>query len=260
LLLLLPLFLFCAARPVHAAYTFNQTVTIDHTKVGSSDSTNFPFLFSGTYTYLKTVGNGGNVQKSSGYDIAFATSSACSSLLSFEMESYGASTGTVAFWVKIPTLSHTSDTVIYLCYGDATVSTFQGGAYGAAWDSNYKAVYHLPNGTTIDGTDSTVNDVDLTNSSGTAVAGVVDGGLHVASASSAQMDTANNPYSSSTFSSNGLTMEAWVWRDAPGTCSGGCQDGQVVNMEGAYTMAVGWEASGPRSTVQVGLGFRLQRG
>jgi hypothetical protein len=55
LLLLLSLIFLCAARPAHAAYSFNQAVTIDHTKVGSSDSTNFPFLFSGTYTYLKTA-------------------------------------------------------------------------------------------------------------------------------------------------------------------------------------------------------------
>jgi hypothetical protein len=87
--LFLPVAFFCLARPAHAAYSFNQAVPIDHTKVGSSDSTNFPFLFSGTYTYLKTTGNGGNVQNSSGFYVVFATSSACSSLLSFEMESYG---------------------------------------------------------------------------------------------------------------------------------------------------------------------------
>src|SRR6202043_404586 len=39
---------------------------------------------------------------------------------------------------------------------------------------------------------------------------------------------------SSTFSSNGLTMESWVNID-----TGGTHDGQVVNMEGAYTLAVG---------------------
>lgn len=39
--------LICAA-PAFGAYSYQRAVTIDHTKVGSSDSTNFPMLFSGT--------------------------------------------------------------------------------------------------------------------------------------------------------------------------------------------------------------------
>lgn len=100
-----------------------------------------------------------------------------------------------------------------MCYGNSGISTFQGGSAGAVWDANFKAVWHLKDGTTLSGADATTNGIALMNTAGTAVSGVVDGGLHVASVSSAQMDTANNPYPNATFNGVGLTMEAWVWRD-----------------------------------------------
>ena len=237
-LLLLLLLLGCAALPASAAYSFNRTVTIDHTQVGGSDSTNFPLAVAGTFTDLKTVGNGGSVQNSSGYDVVFTSDAGCTTLMTFEIETYGATTGAIAFWVKVPTVSHTSDTIFYMCYGNSGISTFQGGSAGAVWDANFKAVWHLKDGTTLSGADSTTNGVTLTNTAGTAVAGVVDGALHVAYASNAQMDSANNPFTSATFSANGLTLEAWVNRDT----FVGAQDGQVVNMEGAYTLAVANQA------------------
>jgi hypothetical protein len=230
-LLLLLLLLFCA-RPVRAAYAFDQTVTIDHTKVGASDSTNFPFAFFGIYGYLATTGNGGNVQSSSGYDIAFGINAGCTSLLSWEQESWTAASGSVAYWVLLPTLSHTSDTVIHLCYGDAGVSSFQGGASGAVWDSNFKAVWHLPNGVTTSGADSTSNAVNTSVvGSSTAGTGEIDGGIVLAAAG--KWITANNPYSSATFSGNGLTLEAWVNPSpVPATIQ------QVVSMEGAYVLSL----------------------
>jgi hypothetical protein len=44
------------------AYSFKRTITVDHTQVGGTDSTNFPLAVAGTYADLKTVGNGGSVQ------------------------------------------------------------------------------------------------------------------------------------------------------------------------------------------------------
>jgi hypothetical protein len=86
-------------------------ITIDHTMVGGTDSTNFPLAVFGTYVDLKTVGNGRSVQNSSGFDIVFTSDAGCTTLMTFENETYSATTGAIAFWVKIPTLSHTSDTV-----------------------------------------------------------------------------------------------------------------------------------------------------
>jgi hypothetical protein len=93
-------------------YAFRHAITIDHTKVPNTDQSNFPVLVSGTYSFLSGTAYGGDVTSSAGYDIAFASDSAGSNALPFEQESYSASTGAVNYWVKVPTLSRTTDTVI----------------------------------------------------------------------------------------------------------------------------------------------------
>lgn len=161
-----------------APATYHRSITIDHTKCGASGSrTDFPVVVSGTYTYLKTTGNGGDVQSSSGYDIFFTSDSAGSTLLSWEQVNWSGSTGTVEYHVKVPSVSSSSDTIFYIWYGNASTSSFQGGSLGAAWNSNFKLVQHVKDGTTLTTTESTSNGNDGTNSGGTAVTGQVDGGI-----------------------------------------------------------------------------------
>jgi len=64
--------------PYGNGYPYSRSITIDHTKVPNTDQSNFPVLISGTYSYLKTLANGGNVQNANGYDIIFAFDSICS--------------------------------------------------------------------------------------------------------------------------------------------------------------------------------------
>src|SRR5690349_18662985 len=97
-------------------YSFRRSITIDHTKVPNTDQTNFPVLISGTYSYLATTANGGDVTNANGYDIIFTSDAGGTSLLPFEQESYSASTGALNYWVQVPTVSHTTDTVIYIFY------------------------------------------------------------------------------------------------------------------------------------------------
>ena len=163
-------------------YSFSRTVTIDSTKVGGSTLTNYPMLFSGTYTYLKTVANGGQVKNANGYDIIFTSDAAGNTKLDHEIETYSATTGVVNFWVRIPSVSSVSNTVIYLWYGRSEISSTQENATGV-WDSNYKAVYHLDDGTTLNVNSSTGTN-NGTNNGGTAATGKIDGAVNVASASS----------------------------------------------------------------------------
>ncbi len=138
-------------------YGYYRTITIDHTLVGSTDATNFPLLISfSAQTFLKVVGSGGKVESSSGYDIAPFTSSALTTLMDFEVEKWSGSAGDLIMWIRVPTVSHTSDTVIYLAYGSTTVTTDQSNTTGV-WDSNYKVVHHLGDGTTLSLADSTSN-------------------------------------------------------------------------------------------------------
>ena len=156
-------------------YLYVRKVTIDHTKVvGGSNLTNFPFLFSGTYAGaagapdLRSVANGGSVENSNGYDIVFSLSSALGTLLNWEIKTYNPVTGEVVFWVQVPTLYSAVDTTLYIGFGNASISTFQGNVHGT-WDSNFVAVHHFPGtgaSVTTTVTDSTANGNDLPNISG----------------------------------------------------------------------------------------------
>jgi len=208
---LLSISLSATLAPSHAEAAFGafSTITIDHTKVPNTDQANFPVLISGTYSYLRTVGNGGSVTNANGYDIGFYTNSNCSTgKMAWETETYTASSGLVNYWVKVSSLSHTADTVFYLCYGDATISTDQS-AKTSVWDSDYLAVYHVPDGTTLTTLDSTSNSANATNHSATATAGQV-GGACLLNGSTQYFETPNLT------EPNSITLEAWVKPNAAG--------------------------------------------
>jgi hypothetical protein len=152
---------------VSSVYSHSAAITISHLKVPNTDQTNFPVLFYGTYALLATTANGGHVTNSSGYDIIFASDSAGNTPLSFERTSYNPTTGAVEFWIKAPTLSHTTDTVIYILYGASSVTTDQQ-TRTAAWDSSFEGVWHCGAGGTLSVTDSTSNAIAFTNTSVTA--------------------------------------------------------------------------------------------
>ena len=130
------------APPQGSGYAYRRTITTDHTKVPNTDQSNFPLLISGTYSYLATVSNGGNVQNANGYDVIFTSDAGCANRLDHEVETYSATTGGVNYWVRLPSLSHTNDTTIYMCYGNSAFTTDQSNKTGV-WDNNFKALYHL---------------------------------------------------------------------------------------------------------------------
>lgn len=124
-----------------SGYGFYGALTVDHTKVPSTQ-TNIPILVSGTYTGLKTTGNGGHITDAQGDDAVFVLPSAPTTLLKWEIESWNGSTGAITYWVKVPSLSSSVDTVLNLCYGNAAVTTDQSDPTNV-WDSNYPCVWHL---------------------------------------------------------------------------------------------------------------------
>src|SRR5205807_4180718 len=130
-----------------------RSMTIDHTKVPSTQS-NFTVLVSVSDPALKTVANGGHVANANGYDIGFYADSGGTIKLKWEVEKYDGTTGNLIAWVKIPSVSSSSDTVFYLMYGDSSINTDQSDPPNT-WDSNFKGVWHMGNDTTLVGTDST---------------------------------------------------------------------------------------------------------
>jgi len=113
------------------SWEYRKKITTSLNTVISSDLTDFPYLVSFTDSDLtKTT-------ESDGTDIVFTASDGTTELV-YEIERFDQSTGEVIAWVKIPTVSASENTDIYIYYkGTATSSS------SSVWDSNYKLVYHL---------------------------------------------------------------------------------------------------------------------
>jgi hypothetical protein len=194
------------------AYSWKKQGTINASQCGSTDSTNFPVTVAldgnvqAADTDLKTVGNGGFVQNANGFDIRPYSDAALTTALTFELVFFDGATGKVEMHVNIPTLSHTSDTVIYLAFGDSSIST--DGSSNGTWDSNFQGVYHLKDGTTLSGNDSTATPANgtLVNTP-TATAGQIDGAMNTVAASNQHISLGNPTKLQIT---GNLTIETWI--------------------------------------------------
>ena len=148
-----------------SAWTYRKQIIIDHTKI-TADLIDFPVLINITDPGLAAHA------KSNGYDIAFTAND--TTKLSHQIESFNSATGRLAGWVKIPSLSSTVDTVLYMYYGNPSASDQQN--KNGVWDSHYKMVQHLNEAS---GTqhDSTANGKDATPNGGVSqgIAGRIDG-------------------------------------------------------------------------------------
>lgn len=180
-ILLLPLPAY-ASPGWEAGYSYRKKIVIDHTKVsGSTALVNFPVLINiASDNDLRTVANAGDVQNASGYDIMFTSSDGTTNRY-HEIEKYTASTGEYVAWVNIPSLSPTTDTVIYMYYGNSSITTDPSST--RTWDgADYKGVWHLNETPTVDthAYDSTSNANSASfqhMTSGDQVAARIGGGL-----------------------------------------------------------------------------------
>ncbi len=194
--------------PVYAnGYSYRKLVTVDRTKMsGSADLTNFPVLLSVTDTALRTTGNGGRVQSSTGLDIRVETTGGVK--LDHEVEKWSATTGAFVAWVRIPTLTIGADTQFYLYYGNASVSASEQNKTGV-WDANYVLVDHFGDGTTLSTADSTSNaNTGSGVNSPTAATGKTGGGIGLVKSSSQYVAI---PDAANLRISGAITVEAWVY-------------------------------------------------
>ena len=156
----------------NTSWPLHQQITINSALVGggTEDETNFPVLIS-----LSGLSN----INSNGSDIRFTASDGVT-LLPREIESYAG--GTLTAWVKIPTISHTTSTSIYMYYGNpaatepAAIST-----YGSqnVWTNGYVGVWHTnDNNGTLNLNDSTSTGNNGRNNGGVAATtGPIDGAI-----------------------------------------------------------------------------------
>ncbi len=190
------------AKPLN---TSRVMIAVNHNMVGSGGVTNFP-----VYVDLSTMpaqfwaaesgNNCGDIRMFAGDK---------TTELPREVVTCNTTSKTGEVWFKAPSLSDVSDSVFYLVFGSGTSDYAVSATFGArnVWTNGYAAVYHLKDGTTLSGLDSTSNANNGTISNATAVSGEIDGAGSFASASNASISV-GTPASLNITSD--FTISAWI--------------------------------------------------
>ena len=210
-IVILLILLASSLRAQPAGYEHRKLITLNSSEIsGSSAHLNFPVMVELTENDLRTTANGGGVRNPSGHDIVF-TASDGSTLLDHELQNYVGSTGYLLCWVRIPSLSPTVDTDIYLYFGKSGVYTDPSST--STWDNDYLGVWHLE-----DLTDATANGYTLTDHNT-----VVNASGYLGSAREFDGDGDDLENLDGATFLNGwdsLTVSMWVKADAIGTDRG----------------------------------------
>jgi len=113
-------------------WEFRKPITIYHSNV-TSDLANFPVLVNITDSDLATKAQVG------GDDIVFTDTSGLK--LDHEIEYYNGTSGLLVAWIRIPDLSSTTDTVIYMYYGNPDALNQE--SVQQVWDADYMMTQHF---------------------------------------------------------------------------------------------------------------------
>jgi len=141
---------------VSLGYGYERNITIDYTKVtGGSDLYNFPLLVNLTGQGFLQTSPTGQIFNANGFDIIFTDDAY--NQLDYQLEYYNGTNGDLIAWVRIPTLSSSSNTIIKILYGNPQITTDP--SVTSVWDSHYKGVWHLNN--------NSLNDFTFYNKAGT---------------------------------------------------------------------------------------------
>ena len=148
----------------NTTWTYRKKITIDHDTV-SSTLVNFPVLIN-----LASDSSLASRAQSDGDDIVFTDKSGTK--LDHEIELFTSSTGRLVAWVKVPSLSSSTDTILYMYYGNSKCTNQQDRQ--GTWDSNYLMVQHMQEyGTIYDSTSNGFTGVNTGVSK--SVNGKIDG-------------------------------------------------------------------------------------
>ena len=176
-------------------------ITTDQTDI-DADLTDFPVLVKLTSTnfdFTKAL--------STGNDIRF-TASDGSTLLKYERERHDSTNSLAEYWVKVPSVSSTTDTDFYIYYGNSGAA--DGADPIAVWDSSHVMVQHKKDITT-----STINDSTVNANNGTKRAAnepiQADGKIGKAQNYDGYNDYVEIPHFDA-FPRGDVTIEFWLYR------------------------------------------------
>ena len=177
------------ARAYTPTGSYSKSITIDHTQVTAALS-GFPVMINITSTDLTKA-------LASAADIYFVASDGTTTL-PYEIETFTQSTGALLAWVQVASVSDTTDTVVYLRYGDGATHT----SPSSVWDSAYFAVWHLNNSLN----DSTTGNTHAGSNSGTSDLAAAQIGHGRSFATGNYFDPAGSQVPNSTF----YTITTWA--------------------------------------------------
>jgi len=179
-------------------WPYRKLITIDHTLV-NADLSNFPVLISEpTDPDLATA------TQPNGQDIVFIQYTDNMTVLNHEIEYFDYSSGQLIAWVNVNTMSATSDTKLWMYYGNPFCDDQQN--ILSTWDNSYIMVQHLNEAGTMMYDSTTYNNHGVSTGTNYTDAGKIDGG---------QLYSGNDKIvvNNFTHSPNALTFETWVYRD-----------------------------------------------
>ena len=195
---------FGTQKGILITWTYRKQIWINASMV-DNDLANFPVLISMTDSNLKAHA------LSNGNDIMFVpstvswTSGSRTDKLSHEIEKWDNSTGELVAWVNITSVSSTTNTSIYMYYGNSLCTADRQDVTGV-WDSNYKMVQHL-NETSGMHYDSTNNDNDGTYTGALQDSGGKIDGADGFDGNDDNVNCGNGPILNIT---SKITVEAWI--------------------------------------------------
>ena len=223
--------LLCAALPAFATtYAYSGKIQFAAASGGSA-LTNYTTVAQITDATLKPNGSGGQILYSGNanslgptvpYDLIFTQTqpsgtSCTASGLNWEIESWDQTNGIVTVFIG-PFSSYSASTgpLVYFCYGSSSVTTYQGGAAGAAWDTGYGSIVHL--GYIAATRESTANAVTLTPYSVTSATGQINGGVTACGSTTCRIYLSSNAANKPTTT---ITISGWINMNAVSTGWGG---------------------------------------
>jgi hypothetical protein len=147
-----------------SAWHYSKKIVIDHTKVLQNE-TNFSVMI---YNVSSDYSNA----QADGDDFLFASADN-NTKYNHEIEYFHWTSGKLVAWVKIPTLSKTVDTVLWMYYGNANATNQQ--SVTNTWNSSFAAVWHMQYSPTGDVFDSTLNGFTMTSTGSMTTSDLVNG-------------------------------------------------------------------------------------
>ena len=181
------------------AWLYRKNITIDHLNI-SSNLNNFPLLIN-----LSNSNFDFSHAKTNGEDIRFINYEDNITQFYYEIEYWNSSSSNAYIWVNITNISNTSDTKLWMYYGNPAASDGQNP--NNVWDVNYHMIQHLSEAT------GTHQDSTIYNNDGSVYNGVmqnINGIIGSADSFDGSDDYLMVPDSSSLDMSNVFTLEGWI--------------------------------------------------